>query len=465
MSACRIIAPVFALLASVLSCEPLLAQAADAPEPAGQQENGPTRRLNMGVGRSIIIDLPRDASEIFIGNPKVAQAVVRSPRKLYLIGAEPGQTTIFALDKAGRQIVTLEMSVGRDTQDLDRLLKTAFPTSSIVVRSANDTIILTGAIDSAREAQQAVDMAAGYLGQSAGKVVNSMILRGQDQVMVKVTIAEVKRDVMKQLGVGTLGAAGSWGKLAIANAFGLGQQPQSSLSVGRSNLNAALQAMERYGVARILAEPTVTAVSGESAKFTAGGEVPFPTGQNCTVDPATNRSICSAAISFRPYGVTLNFTPVVLAEGRILLRVATEVTEVDSTQTYNYGGAPISGFLTRKNETTVELASGASIASAGLIQTRSRQVLNGVPGLMNLPVLGAMFRSRDYQREESELMIVVTPVLAKAVNPADLPKPTDNLVDANDAQGMFLGRVNRLYSSAEAAPIGPLKGRVGFIHD
>lgn len=456
----RTFAPLLAIAAASFAAPPQ-AIATDAPS----LDNGPTRRINMGVGRSIIIDLPRDAAEIFIGNPKVAQAVVRSARKLYLIGAEAGQTTIFAIDAAGRQITTLEMTVGRDTQDLERLLRTAFPTASITARSASDTIILTGVVDNARDAQQAVEMAGGFLGQGSSKVVNAMTMRGQDQVMVKVTIAEVKRDVMKQLGVSSLGAAGSWGKLAIANAFGLGQQPTSSLNAGGVNLNGTLQAMERYGVARILAEPTVTAVSGESAKFTAGGEVPFPTGQNCSLDPVTNRNACAAAIGFRPYGVTLNFTPVVLAEGRILLRVATEVTEIDATQSYNYGGGPVAGFLTRKNETTVELPSGASIASAGLIQTRSKQVMNGVPGLMSLPILGALFRSRDYQREESELMIVVTPILAKAVNPADLPKPTDNLADASDPQGMFLGRVNRIYSTAEAAPLTALKGKVGFIND
>jgi pilus assembly protein CpaC len=428
-----------------------------------------TRRISMGVGKSIILDLPRDASEIFVGNPKVANAVVRSPRKIYIIGIDGGQTTIFALDAAGRQIVTVDISIGRDIQELDRILKSAVPRANIALRTVNDTIILTGVVDSARDAQQALDIAAGFLSQgngaSNGRIVNSLTIRGQDQVMLKVTIAEVKRQVMKQLGVSNVSASGSWGRLDLNNPFGLGSGVPPNSITATGNITATLQAFERYGVARILAEPTVTAVSGESAKFTAGGEIPVPSGQNCTIDPATNRNNCSSTVTFRPYGVTLNFTPVVLSEGRIMLRVATEVVDIDPTQTYSFGNTSVAGFLTRKNETTVELPSGASIASAGLIQTRSRQVINGMPGLMNLPVLGALFRSRDYQREESELMIVVTPVLAKPVQPGELSRPTDNLADSNDPQAWLLGRMNRLYSSPTGNRIGEFKGRVGFIND
>jgi pilus assembly protein CpaC len=168
----------------------------------------------------------------------------------------------------------------------------------------------------------------------------------------------------------------------------------------------------------------------------------------------------------QPYGVTLNFTPVVLAEGRILLRVATEVSEIDPTNTVSFQTLSVSGFRTRKNETTVELPSGASIASAGLIQTISRQTINGLPGLMNLPILGTLFRSRDYQRLETELLIVVTPYIAKPVKPSELSRPTDNLADATDAQAVLLGRVNKIYSTANNPElIQNFKGKFGFIAD
>jgi pilus assembly protein CpaC len=448
---------------------PILLALSGLPASVRAADDALSRRISMGVGKSIILDLPRDASEIFVGNPKVANAVVRSPRKIYIIGIDGGQTTIFALDAAGRQIVTVDISIGRDIQELDRILKSAVPRANIALRTVNDTIILSGLVDSARDAQQALDIAAGFLSQgngaSNGRIVNSLTIRGQDQVMLKVTIAEVKRQVMKQLGISNISASGNWGRLDLSNPFGLGSGVPPNSIAANGNITATLQAFERYGVARILAEPTVTAVSGESAKFTAGGEIPIPSGQNCTIDPATNRNNCSSTVTFRPYGVTLNFTPVVLSEGRIMLRVATEVVDIDPTQTYSFGNTSIAGFLTRKNETTVELPSGASIASAGLIQTRSRQVINGMPGLMNLPVLGALFRSRDYQREESELMIVVTPVLAKPTQPGELNRPTDHLADSSDPQAWLLGRMNRLYSSPAGNRIEGFKGRVGFIND
>ena len=448
------------LLASVLAASLVMRATA-------QETDVMTRRINMGVGKSVILDLPRDAAEIFLGNPKIANAVVRSARKIYVIGMEAGQTSLFALDSAGRQIAVLDLSIGRDIGELEAILRAALPKNTISMRTVNDTIILNGTVDSARDAQQAVDIASGFLtngaGVPSGKVVNLLTIRGQDQVMVKVTIAEVRRAVLKQLGVSNMAGSGNWGEFNIANAFGITGAPPSSLRTA-GHVATTLQALERYGVARILAEPAVTAVSGESAKFTAGGEMPVPTGQNCTLDPATNRSLCTASVSFRPYGVTLNFTPVVMNEGRIQLRVATEVTEIDPTQSITYGNAPVYGFLTRKNETTVELPSGGSIASAGLIQVRSRQVLNGLPGLMDLPVIGAMFRSRDYQREESELMIIITPVIARPVAPADLKKPTDHFVDASDPQAVFLGRVNETYGTGEGR-IGALRGRVGFIND
>ncbi|MDB5649287.1 MAG: secretin [Hyphomicrobiales bacterium] len=445
------------------------------------------KRLSMGVGKSVILDLPRDAAEIFVGNPKVANAVVRSARKLYIIGMEGGQTTIFAMDAAGRQIANLEISIGRDIGELDRILKTAIPKANVQLRTVNDTIILTGTVDSAGEAQQALDIAYGFVGQSAngggasaagnpaaagstGRVINSLSIRGKDQVMLKVTIAEVKRQVMKQLGVTSahLGNAGGWGKLNVSSPYGLSlQQPSdNSLTLNGSAAGATLQAFERYGVARVLAEPTVTAVSGEGAKFTAGGELPVPAGQSCSLDPTTKQNVCTVGVSFKPYGVSLNFTPVVLSEGRILLRVATEVTEVDPTQSITFSNSNVPAFLTRKNETTVELASGASIVSAGLIQVRSKQVINGLPGLMNLPILGSLFRSRDYQREESELMIIVTPYIAKSVNPSEVMKPTDNYADATDPQSWLLGRMNRIYSTSSNPQItSQFKGRVGFIND
>lgn len=473
---------------TALPClSPALAQTV---QPQTVHDDAPVaRRLNLGVGKSIILDLPRDASEIFVANPKVANAIVRSARKLYIIAAEGGQTSIFAMDAQGRQIAVIDISVGRDVAELQRILRTAIPTADIVPRTVDETIILTGTVDSAGDAQKAVDIANGFLssgnGGSAGsavaaasgvsnRLINSLVIRGRDQVMLKVSVTEVQRQVMKQLGISNATANGAWGQFSMANSFGLQSFSQNGAVLGKLStpdkiypnaLGAQIQAYERYGVARVLAEPTVTAMSGETAKFTAGGEIPVPQSQTCT-PTTTGATVCTTGIAFKTYGVTLNFTPVVLAEGRILLRVATEVTEVDPTQSYAYSGISVPAFRTRKNETSIELPSGASIASAGLLQSTTLQIINGLPGLMNLPVLGTLFRSRDYQRRETELMIIVTPYIAKPVNPNELKRPDDGFADASDPQSWLLGRVNRLYSTtSNPKALQGFRGSFGFIAD
>lgn len=449
----------------------------NARQTNGQLTGAPSmQRINMGVGKSVIVDLPRDASEIFVGNPKVANAIVRTPRKLYVIAAANGQTTIFAMDSSGQTISTVEINIGRDVGELSRILRTALPDSDVVPRTVEDTIILTGSVASAGDAQKALDIAEGFLNNGAsdggaasapgktGKVINSLIVRGRDQVMVKVTISEVQRNVVKQLGVTVGSVTGAWGALKMQNAL---SQVNNSLQLGTptSNISATINAFERYGVARILAEPTVTAISGESAKFMVGGEVPVPSGQTCTAGANGQQTCTPGGVTFKPYGISLNFSPVVLHEGRILLRIATEVTEVDSTQAVSVAGTNIKAFRTRKNETSVELPSGGSIVSAGLLQMNSRNAIEGLPGLINLPVLGSLFRSREYQRDETELLIIVTPFIAKPSSAAALSRPDDGFADATDPQAWFLGRVNKLYSSPGNSGNARVKGKYGFILD
>ncbi|MGB7090976.1 MAG: type II and III secretion system protein family protein, partial [Methylovirgula sp.] len=447
------------------------------PQIESGNDSAITRHISMGVGKSVIVDLPQDAAEIFVGNPKVANAVVRSARKLYIIGIENGQTTVFALDAQGRQIAALEVSIGRDVGELEQILKAALPNSDVDTRTVNDTIILSGEVDSPEEAQRAADIAQGFVKDlAAGSsnpqdlVVNSLIIRGRDQVMLKVSVAEIRRDVAKQLGL----TSSTWGPFTQYNPFGIngniaesasGQTSGITLSNPSNTVNATLQAFERYGVAHTLAEPTVTAVSGENAKFTVGGEVPIPSAPVC----ATNGTVtnCSpGGATYQPYGITLNFAPIVLSEGRILLHLATEVTELDYQTSVNIQGVIVPGLRTRKNETTIELPSGGSIASAGLLETTTEQVINGFPGLMNLPILGTLFRSRDYQREETELLIVVTPYLVRATSASALPKPDDGFADSSDPQAWLLGRINRLYASPNnPEAVKNFKGRVGFILD
>ncbi|MGH6843899.1 MAG: type II and III secretion system protein family protein, partial [Methylocella sp.] len=431
---------------------------ADAQEKIESSPGGGVapKRISMGVGKSRIVDLPQDAAQIFVANPRVANALVRSPRKLYVIGMDTGQTSIFALDEQGRQIAALEVSIGRDVGELQQILRAAMPAAAIAARTVNDTIILTGAVDSIEDAQRACDIAKGFVqlvsaaaasGASGapgacadGRIVNVLTIRGRDQVMLKVTVAEIDREIAKQLGITTSELTASWGAFSQFNPFAIkgviasaGGSPGYPISATTSaltahnpanTLSATLQAFERYGVTRILAEPTVTAVSGESAKLTVGGEIPVPGPPQC------QNNVCTITVVYKDYGVTLRFTPIVLAEGRIELHLATEVTDIDTTQAAaTIGGFPVPAFLTRKNETTVEVPSGGSIASAGLLQTKSQQVINGLPGLLNLPILGALFRSNDYQKQETELMIVVTPYTVKPAKPDEIARPTDGFAD------------------------------------
>jgi pilus assembly protein CpaC len=360
-----------------------------------------------------------------------------------------------------------------------RYLNTAIPGNEIHVRTVADTIILTGSVGSAEEAQKAIDIASGFLndtassfsfgsagisasGGSSGKVVNSLTIRGLDQVSLRVTITEIRREIVKQLGVNMSGS-GPNGNFTVNNPFTINGALSSTAGTldwtkASQNFSATLQAFEREGVAHTLAEPTVTAVSGESAKFLAGGTIPIATSQTCS------GGICQLGFVQQPYGVTLNFTPVVLSQGRIQLRIATEVTDIDYSTQITFSGLSIPGFRTRNNTTTVELPSGGSVASAGLIATQAQQAVNGLPALMNLPVLGALFRSHDYLRNETELLIIVTPYIVHAVDTNQIVRPDQNFQEASDPQAWFLGRVNRIYSTSESLqPMPGYSGKIGFI--
>jgi pilus assembly protein CpaC len=441
------------------------------------------KNLQLGAGKSIIVDLPEDAAEIYVGDPTVANAIVRSARRVYISGVSNGQTSIFALGKDGRKIAIIDVSVGRDVAELSSLLNAAIPGNDIHVRTVSDSIILTGSVGSAGDAQKAIDIANGFVGpgtststsdgkgadttvkKDQGKVINSLTIRTLDQVSLRVTITEIRRQIVKQLGVNLSGTGTQGSGFAIENPFAINgtltnTQANIAWTSGGASMLAQLQAFERDGVAHTLAEPTVTAVSGESAKFLAGGTIPIPNGENCS------NGVCQLNIIQQAYGVTLNFTPVVLSQGRIQLRIATEVTDIDNSQQITLSGTSIPGFRTRKNETTVELPSGGSIASAGLISTQTQQAINGVPGLMNMPVIGSLFRSRDFQRNETELLIIVTPYVVHAIDPGEVVRPDQNFREASDPQAWLLGRVNRIYSTAgNLRPMPNYSAKIGFITD
>jgi pilus assembly protein CpaC len=436
-----------------------------------------SRFLALGIGKSVVVDFPGDIKDVLVADPKIANAVVRSGRRAYIIGATVGQTNIVFFDAAGQQVATYDIAVKRDLNGVRAALRQTLPYAGIQIEGVGDGVMLSGSVSSPVEAQQAGDLAARLVG-GADKVVNSITVRGRDQVMLKVTVAEVQRDIIKQMGV-DLSASMNYGTAVVnfnnSNPFTAYGRPLvsdngisgSALTKGLPSVTATLRAMESAGVVRTLAEPNLTAISGEAATFVAGGEFPVPAGYSC--DPVTH--VCTTQIAFKKFGISLNFTPVVLSEGRISLHVMTEVSEISNdnaiTLTQATGNSlTVPSVKTRRAETTLEIPSGGSMAMAGLIQEQTKQAINGLPGAEQVPVLGALFRSRDYANRESELMVLVTPFVVRAVAQKDLARPDDGFAEASDPQAVLLGRINRIYgASGRAVTAGNYRGDFGFITD
>jgi pilus assembly protein CpaC len=450
------------------------AVAADASIPTIQVvgSDSSSRFVPLGVGKSVVIDLPHDIKDVLVADPKIANAVVRSSRRAYLIGVAVGQTNIFIFDADGKQLAGFDIAVTRDLNGVRAAIKQVLADSDIRIQGVADGVMLSGHASSPAEAQQAYDIAARLVGDGA-KVVNGIIVRGRDQVMLKVTVAEVQRDVIKQLGIDLSGSL-SYGTAVIdlnnTNPFtALGSPLSSSHLAGTfsnasatKTITATLRAMERAGVIRTLAEPNLTAISGENAVFLAGGEFPVFGGFSCT---GSGTASCVPSIQFKQFGVSLNFTPVVLSEGRISLKVMTEVSELSTEGALSLpGGGTIPSVRTRRAETTLEIPSGGSLAMAGMIREQTKQQINGTPGLMNLPVLGALFKSHDYINNQSELMVLVTPYVVRAVAQKDLSRPDDGFADASDPAAVLLGRFNRIYGApGRPGPRQTYRGNYGFI--
>ena len=465
------------------------------------------QRVKLGLNKSIVIDLPNDAYDILVANPAVADAVTRTARRIYLFGKSVGETNIFVFGANGEQIVSLDLAVERDVAGLDSYIKRFIPSSDIKVELLNDNVVLTGTVDTPLDAKRAEELATifvsggeattGQYSQTAAggsaqggvdidnpdstrrtsKIVNLLQIVGEDQVTLKVTVAEVSRNVMKQLNVGMLAKGTSdgisWSSLS-ENAMGLGSIPTSraigSLTSGNTSLDGYLNAMDQAGVMKTLAEPTLTAISGERATFKVGGEFNILSGISSAKSENNRDGETQLNYQKIEYGIGLEFQPVVLSPGRISLKVRTSVSEpTNEAPGFSSGGRGMSAntlsLRKRLADTTVELPSGGSMMIAGLIRDDVRQTMNGLPGLAKIPVLGTLFRSRDFVRNESELVVIITPYLARPVARNELARPDDNFNPASDGAGMFLGRVNRVYGTMQTdKPNGRYHGVVGFIY-
>ncbi|HEX2215414.1 MAG TPA: type II and III secretion system protein family protein [Xanthobacteraceae bacterium] len=496
-------------IALIAAAGPFAPPAAMASEPTERyvfKEGSGTglRSLSLGVGKSLVVDLPRDVKEVLVADPEIAKIVIRSTRRAYLIGAKIGQTNAFFFDAEGRQIAGFDLAVTRDLNGIRAALKRVLPHADIRVEGiGQDGVLLSGNVATAQESQIAYSVAVGlvkkgatsistFSGNAAGGgsgvttsqgpigeegVVNAITIRNRDQVMLKVTVAEVQRDIIKQLGVNLSGRLNSGSAVLDFNSTNPFSVSGGALSPtnfsptwsgGGNSVTATLVALERAGVVRTLAEPTLTAISGEAANFLAGGEFPVLGGVSC--DNTTQPPTCTRSVTFKKFGVSLSFVPVVLSEGRISLKVVTEVSELSGEGAVSIGegsqAVTIPSLRVRRADTTVEIPSGGALAMAGMIQEQTRQAINGVPGLQQVPILGALFRSRDYVNRQTELMVIVTPYIARAVAQKDLSRPDDGFADASDPGTIFLGKMNRIYGlPGKGDPRRPYHGSYGFILD
>ncbi len=402
--------------------------------------------LNLPKGRSAVIDLPADAADVFVSNPAVADAVLRTPRRIFVLGVDAGQSDAIFFDASGRQILNLQIRVDASTDHLADAVARLFPDSKVEVQSLAGKVVLSGMARNNGEADQIFRLAQGFAGKPED-VVNLISIAGKDQVTLKVRIVEINRNTIKQLGfdhllsvtnsngvrfgVATNTTYGVNNKLLGGGSIGYEDSRPLGLSI-ESNVNA----FERVGLVRTLAEPNLTSVSGEAAKFLVGGEFPVPVAQD-------NQG--RVTVDFKPFGVGLGFTPVVLSSGRVSLKISTEVSELS-----NLGALQLNSTLTlpalsvRRAEDTVEMQSGSSMMIAGLLQQKYKQSVDALPGLVSLPILGTLFRSRDFLNEETELVIIVTPYIVQPGAPADYQTPADNLQVAHDLQAVFMGRVNKV---------------------
>ena len=468
--------------------------------------------VELAKGKSAIIELPSDVRDLLVTNPAIADAVLRDKRRIYVVGLTEGSTDAAFFDAAGRRIVSLNIRVTQPVDQLAATIARVLPDARITVQPIRDSVILSGMVRTPAESDSVSRIAAQFVG-SPDKVLNMLSIAGKDQVMLQVRIVEVQRNVIKQLGFDLNAVLGQLGEtqysFGISPTYGVngsllggitggyktdttkqpelvvpctggasgtcyavvrdnsvysnGDTAQLRDTAGSAGLNSAkgmIQAFERVGLVRTLAEPNLAAASGEAGHFLVGGEFPVPTG--------TDNS-GKVSIEFKPYGVGLGYTPVVMSGGRISLKISTEVSELSSLGAYTITSSTSSnltvpGLSVRRAETTVELPSGGSFMIAGLLQQTTKQTIDSLPGMTTLPILGTLFRSRDFLNNQTELVIIITPYIIDPTRPQNLQTPADGLDLASDMSTALLGQLNKVVKAPAGANAGrAYQGPVGYV--
>jgi pilus assembly protein CpaC len=426
-----------------------------------------TRRITIGIDKSMLVELPVDLENVLVSNPEVVNAVVKTQRQVYLLAKDQGEANAFFMGRNGEKVLLLEVVVARDLSALNDTLHRLLPGAKIKVESMGDNIVLTGSVMTPVDANRAAELAQRTM-KKKDAVVNmlTVMTEAKEQVLLKVTVAEMQRDAIRRLGIdsSTLLRSGNFTfQKIISNAFPVTDALVAKSSAGslgaigwgsrNGSVEAFIEALERTGMMRTLAEPNLTALSGKTAKFLAGGEFPVPVASDDN----------KVTVVFKSFGVATTFKPIVLSDGRISLAIGAEVSELSTEGAVSINGISIPALKVRRAETTLELPSGSTLAMAGMLSDDTRQSVEGVPGLKNLPVLGQLFRSNDFRRRETELVILVTPYLAKHMSPAQAARPDKGFAPTSDLKSIFFGHLNRLYGPIGGVT-GPLPdGEFGFI--
>ncbi len=438
------------------------------------------------VNRSRLVSTGPDIAEAMVANPEIADIHVHGPNRLSIVGVKRGKTTVRLIDKSRNEIKTIEVSVSYDLPAIRKALKDFLPYESIGVDLVNNNLAMMGDVSGAAIVDKAMEIVSQFVdgdgdsNEKRNQIVNLMRITSGQQVMLRVRVGEIRRTALKRLGVSLQGVstngdslvrAGTSGGLAglIADSgidqggFEVNSQSFGFLAgtfgVGKLSLGAALEALETDGLLKILAEPNLVALSGEQAEFLAGGEFPFPVAGGSGSDS-------NVRIEFKPFGVSVSFIPYVLSENRIRLTVLPEVSELSSTAGVSIQGTSVPSLTTRRAKTTVELAPGESFMIAGLIRDEVSTALRQLPGINEIPILSALLRSTEFERNESELVIAVTPYLVDPQKSSDVKLPTDRYREPSNMEMFFYGALSAMGpngSERRKAQTHGLEGPIGFM--